>query len=118
MRTGARSGCSSACAICSRADTPSASPAVGLTGSLSRRARTCSRSARTPPATACRACDNSGFRSDDDAYTRRRIQDFPLVAREKESTVTAVEAPVSHLRENPFEIAREQLRRVGETFEI
>jgi glutamate dehydrogenase (NAD(P)+) len=32
--------------------------------------------------------------------------------------VTAVEAPVSHLRENPFEIAREQLRRVGATFDI
>jgi glutamate dehydrogenase (NAD(P)+) len=32
--------------------------------------------------------------------------------------VTAVEAPVSHLRENPFEIAREQLRRVASTFEI
>jgi glutamate dehydrogenase (NAD(P)+) len=32
--------------------------------------------------------------------------------------VSAVEAPVSHLRENPFEIAREQLRRVAETFEI
>jgi glutamate dehydrogenase (NAD(P)+) len=32
--------------------------------------------------------------------------------------VTAVEAPVSHLRENPFEIAREQLRRVGSTFNI
>jgi glutamate dehydrogenase (NAD(P)+) len=32
--------------------------------------------------------------------------------------VTAVETRVSHLRENPFEIAREQLRRVGETFEI
>jgi glutamate dehydrogenase (NAD(P)+) len=32
--------------------------------------------------------------------------------------VTAVAAPVSHLRENPFEIAREQLRRVGSTFEI
>jgi glutamate dehydrogenase (NAD(P)+) len=32
--------------------------------------------------------------------------------------VTAVEAPVSHLRENPLEIAREQLRRVGETFDI
>jgi glutamate dehydrogenase (NAD(P)+) len=32
--------------------------------------------------------------------------------------VTAVEAPVSHLRENPFEIAREQLRRVGTTFDI
>jgi glutamate dehydrogenase (NAD(P)+) len=32
--------------------------------------------------------------------------------------VTAVEASVSHLRENPFEIAREQLRRVAATFEI
>jgi glutamate dehydrogenase (NAD(P)+) len=32
--------------------------------------------------------------------------------------VSAVEAPVSHLRENPFEIAREQLRRVAKTFEI
>ena len=31
--------------------------------------------------------------------------------------MSAVET-VSHLRENPFEIAREQLRRVGETFEI
>jgi glutamate dehydrogenase (NAD(P)+) len=32
--------------------------------------------------------------------------------------VTAVEAPVSHLRENPFEIAREQLRRVALMFGI
>src|ERR1700693_1227699 len=32
--------------------------------------------------------------------------------------MTAVEAPVSHLRENPFEIAREQLRRVAASFEI
>jgi glutamate dehydrogenase (NAD(P)+) len=32
--------------------------------------------------------------------------------------VTAVEAPVSHLRENPFEIAREQLRRVAAAFDI
>jgi glutamate dehydrogenase (NAD(P)+) len=32
--------------------------------------------------------------------------------------VTTVEAPVSHLRENPFEIAREQLRRVADLFEI
>jgi glutamate dehydrogenase (NAD(P)+) len=32
--------------------------------------------------------------------------------------VTAVAAPVSHLRENPFEIAREQLRRVGSIFDI
>jgi glutamate dehydrogenase (NAD(P)+) len=32
--------------------------------------------------------------------------------------VTTVEAPVSHLRENPFELAREQLRRVARTFNI
>jgi glutamate dehydrogenase (NAD(P)+) len=32
--------------------------------------------------------------------------------------VTAVEAPVSHLRENPFEIAKEQLRAVGEAFAL
>ena len=31
---------------------------------------------------------------------------------------TVQEAPVSHLEENPFDIARAQLRRVGETFEI
>jgi glutamate dehydrogenase (NAD(P)+) len=32
--------------------------------------------------------------------------------------VTSVEAPESHLRENPFEIAREQLRRVADVFDI
>jgi len=32
--------------------------------------------------------------------------------------VTTVEAPTSHLRENPYEIARAQLRKVGETFAI
>ena len=32
--------------------------------------------------------------------------------------MTAVDAPISHLRENPFEIAREQLRRVAATFDI
>ena len=32
--------------------------------------------------------------------------------------MTSLEAPVSHLRENPFEIAREQLRRVADVFEI
>jgi glutamate dehydrogenase (NAD(P)+) len=31
---------------------------------------------------------------------------------------TLQEAPVSHLRENPFDIARTQLRRVGDTFGI
>jgi glutamate dehydrogenase (NAD(P)+) len=32
--------------------------------------------------------------------------------------VTAVEAPISHLRENPFEIAKQQLRRVAAAFDI
>jgi glutamate dehydrogenase (NAD(P)+) len=32
--------------------------------------------------------------------------------------VTTVEAPVSHLREDPFEIAQEQLRKVAEIFNI
>jgi glutamate dehydrogenase (NAD(P)+) len=32
--------------------------------------------------------------------------------------VTTVDAPVSHLRENPFEIAREQLRKVAKVFAI
>jgi glutamate dehydrogenase (NAD(P)+) len=32
--------------------------------------------------------------------------------------VTAVEAPLSHLQENPYEIARTQLRRVADTFDI
>ena len=32
--------------------------------------------------------------------------------------MSAVDVTTSHLRENPFELAREQLRRVGTTFEI
>ena len=32
--------------------------------------------------------------------------------------MTAVEAGVTHLRENPFEIARNQLRRVANAFDI
>jgi glutamate dehydrogenase (NAD(P)+) len=32
--------------------------------------------------------------------------------------VTMIEAPTSHLRENPFELAQEQLRRVARVFEI
>jgi glutamate dehydrogenase (NAD(P)+) len=32
--------------------------------------------------------------------------------------VSTVEAPVSHLRENPFEIAKQQLRKVAEAFDI
>jgi glutamate dehydrogenase (NAD(P)+) len=33
-------------------------------------------------------------------------------------TVSAVHEPVSHLRENPYEIARDQLRRVAKAFSI
>jgi hypothetical protein len=32
--------------------------------------------------------------------------------------VTTVEAPVSHLREDPFELAQEQLRKVADIFKI
>jgi glutamate dehydrogenase (NAD(P)+) len=32
--------------------------------------------------------------------------------------LTTVEAPVSHLRENPFELAQDQLRKVGDVFQI
>jgi len=32
--------------------------------------------------------------------------------------LTTVEAPVSHLRENPFEVARTQLRRVADLFQL
>ena len=32
--------------------------------------------------------------------------------------MTTVEAPVSHLRENPFELARGSARKVGDVFKI
>ena len=32
--------------------------------------------------------------------------------------MTTVDAPVSHLRENPYEIAKSQLRKVAKTFAI
>ena len=32
--------------------------------------------------------------------------------------MTTVAAPVSHLQENPFEIAQDQLRKVGDVFQI
>ena len=32
--------------------------------------------------------------------------------------MNTIEAPVSHLRENPFDVAREQLARVGEVFDL
>src|SRR6266705_2404046 len=44
-------------------------------------------------------------------------KNVPICA-EKGADVTTVDAPVSHLRENPFEIARSQLKKVAETFAI
>src|SRR6266496_1545708 len=44
-------------------------------------------------------------------------ENVPICA-EKGADVTIVDAPVSHLRENPFEIARSQLRKVADTFAI
>ena len=32
--------------------------------------------------------------------------------------MTTVEAPASHLRENPYDIAKQQLRKVAQTFAI
>ena len=32
--------------------------------------------------------------------------------------MTTVEAPISHLRENPFELAQQQLRKVADAFQI
>src|SRR5256714_5366471 len=54
---------------------------------------------------------------------RRRVGAlyFPAFAagfRRRSQTLTTIEAPASHLRENPFEIAREQLRRVADLFDI
>jgi glutamate dehydrogenase (NAD(P)+) len=41
-----------------------------------------------------------------------------VIAITERSVVTTVEAPVSHLRENPYELAKQQLRKVAEAFEI
>jgi glutamate dehydrogenase (NAD(P)+) len=46
-----------------------------------------------------------------------RILAFGAIPFER-SVVAATQAPVSHLRENPFQIAREQLRLVAEAFDI
>src|SRR5436190_19656999 len=39
-------------------------------------------------------------------------------AIKKEQQVTLVDTTTSHLRENPFDLAREQLNRVADTFDI
>jgi glutamate dehydrogenase (NAD(P)+) len=44
-------------------------------------------------------------------------RDFPA-NRLKERTLTTIAAPVSHLREDPFELAQQQLRRVADIFKI
>src|SRR5207247_1903547 len=43
-------------------------------------------------------------------------QVYPRLQRQRSRPLAV--ATTSHLRENPFELAREQLRRVGTTFEI
>ena len=60
----------------------------------------------------------------EDAASRRPARpDGSVVSPTRAQTytrhsVTTVDAPVSHLRENPFEIAKAQLRRVAATFGI
>src|SRR5437660_8163241 len=44
-------------------------------------------------------------------------ENVPICA-ENGADVTTVDAPVSHLRENPYEIAKSQLRKVADTFAI
>ena len=43
---------------------------------------------------------------------------LPFAAKTRSDRVTTVAAPVSHLQENPFEIAQDQLRKVGDVFQI
>src|SRR5205823_8291998 len=43
---------------------------------------------------------------------------FARISSEKGVRVATVEAPVSHLRENPYDLARDQLRRVAQAFDI
>src|SRR5438477_11745794 len=84
---------------------------MGPQGSDSRPVRTSSGWSRTRSTEARRVREKSDSPFADRSYTRPRISG-------KEWTVTAVEAGVSHLRENPFEIARGQLRRVADAFDI
>src|SRR5947207_5786777 len=84
---------------------------MGPQGSDSRPVRTSSSCLRTRSTEARRVRETSDSPFADRSYTRPRISG-------KEWTVTAVEAGVSHLRENPFEIARGQLRRVADAFDI
>src|SRR6266567_4088022 len=44
-------------------------------------------------------------------------ENVPICAQ-KGADLTTVEVPVSHLRENPYEIAKSQLRKVADTFAI
>ena len=87
--------------------------AFGLTG----RAR---RQALAPGRYALRvtACAEPAGRREPSPRRRSRFSDRPYtrqrISTRKESSVTTRGRAVSHLRENPFEIAREQLRRVAD----
>src|SRR6266496_6145643 len=108
-----------ACATCCRGDTRSASPAETPRGSCWSRAPTPSESSPIRSVPDRRAVETSGSSCADRTYTRARFLLFRSHSLGKEQhAVTTLDAPVSHLRENPFEIARSQLRRVAEIFEI
>ena len=98
---------SSGFATCSRAATPSASPAATRPARSSIRAGI--------------ACSCGPFRPTEDAPGRALAGvPNPLAshlhrASDKERTVTTVEAPATHLRENPYELAQQQLQRVADT---
>src|SRR5207247_2547788 len=93
---------------------PTASPAGIRRGRRCLRVTTRSSSSPTRPTGAHRRCERSPSRS---SRLRPPGEKRPICAA-KGVHVTTVEAPVSHLRENPYEIAKQQLRRVAETFAI
>ena len=111
-----RSACSRACATCCPAATSSGSPAAAPRGAvlhpgtlpdqgLARRRRT-----GGPPSVA-----RVAFRDPIAAYTRPR---FPAFSSDEGVHVTTLEAPETHLRENPFEIARSSCAASADDFGI
>ena len=105
-RGGERLGLSLACGTCCPAATRSGSPAAGPEAARSRVGRTAcawSRGHRMGRPKRRASASESG------RSQRGRLRRPPRM--------TTAEAP-THLRENPYAIARQQLRSVGETFGI
>jgi len=67
--------------------------------------------------TDARTADCADNRFHDQVGSAGPARNVPICA-EKGADVTTVDAPVSHLRENPYEIAKSQLRKVAKTFAI